>query len=408
MIANRDQIETVEREYPVPSERDLEIYAAVKIDCRRQVEVAAEFGLCQARVSQIVQAVRNWQMRSAEDDALTSRAGPYVERQLDARRLEWLYENAIQCYRRSCEPVRRERSGETARGEWSSTTTLHAAGNVQCLKLAGKLMELKWKLQDRQPPLGPHEIMMSDLKTIQQWLVGERLTAQYEGRIPKDGPHVYDVVRQTLDQLLGLEEGMPISDQTRRRLGRAAADYEKSEVGDSEVGASEVGEERGSDGAATEPTDTTDSISDPPLHDGYIEDCWPQDVKDFVLRGYKLPPRAVQELDSGQAAGEKTVDISGGSSDPADLAGRGVIAPPLERVASDAAKYEEEHLAAEARALADLRRLFWRPDLWEGLADQSVAQLLSEGMTNLLLKGYTREQRAALVAWQRIRDRRRV
>ena len=96
-------------DFEQPSERDLEIFAAVKIDCRRQVDVAAEFGLCQARVSQIVQAVRNWQMRSAHDDELTKQAGPYVERQLDLRRLEWLYENTIQCYRRSCEPARAER-----------------------------------------------------------------------------------------------------------------------------------------------------------------------------------------------------------------------------------------------------------------------------------------------------------
>lgn len=342
-------------DYGQPSERDLEIFAAVKIDCRRQVDVAAEFGLSQARVSQIVAAVRSAQLHSAQDDRFTDRAEPYVEWRLDVRRLEWLYENAIQCYRRSCEPARRERSGENARGEWKSTTTLHAAGNMQCLKLAGKLMELKWKLQDRQRPPGPHDIMMSDLKTIQQWLVGQRLTAQSEGRIPDEGHKVYDVVRQTLDELLGLEKGMPITDRTRQRLGRAAADYEAAResagvtecesVGDAaspatsspapshartptlaeSAGVTEFGSARDAASPATsspvrshsrtptlaaEPTDTTDNISGPPPLDGYIEDCWPQDVKDFVLRGYKLPPPAPAAEEPDETDPEKTADIS--------------------------------------------------------------------------------------------------
>jgi hypothetical protein len=58
----------------------------------------------------------------------------------------------------------------------------------------------------------------------------------------------------------------------------------------------------------------------------------------------------------------------------------------------------------EQQALADLRRLLWGPSLWPEIADYNVQQLLAEGMTNLLLKGYTREQRQALVGWQQVME----
>jgi len=150
-------------DFQEPSERDWEIFAAVKIDCRRQVDVAAEFGLCQARVSQIVQAGRRRIMRSPETASRKSR----------------------------------RRGGE---GEWGSDDAVDpAAGNPAAVNLAA---------------------------------------------------------------------------------------------------------------GTTEATDTTDNISGPPLHDRHIEECWPQDVKDYVLRGYKLASQAATAAEGDETDAEKSADIS--------------------------------------------------------------------------------------------------
>jgi hypothetical protein len=42
--------------------------------------------------------------------------------------------------------------------------------------------------------------------------------------------------------------------------------------------------------------------------------------------------------------------------------------------------------------------------MWASRADVFVPVLLAEGQTNLLLKGYTPEQRHALLGWQRVME----
>jgi hypothetical protein len=46
-------------------------------------------------------------------------------------------------------------------------------------------------------------------------------------------------------------------------------------------------------------------------------------------------------------------------------------------------------------------------EMWASRADVFVPVLLAEGQTNLMLKGYTREQRHALLGWQRVMEERR-
>jgi len=58
----------------------------------------------------------------------------------------------------------------------------------------------------------------------------------------------------------------------------------------------------------------------------------------------------------------------------------------------------------ERRVLAELRRQF-RIEMWASRADGFVRPLLAQGMANLLLLGYTREQRQALQAWGRVERR---
>ena len=112
MIANRESIETAEAaQYPPhwPCERDLEIYAAVRVDGRRQVDVAAEFGISQGRVSQIVRSVNHWRVGMGVEAELERRDRKSVDRWLEQLRIEKLYEETMELYRRSCQPRRKER-----------------------------------------------------------------------------------------------------------------------------------------------------------------------------------------------------------------------------------------------------------------------------------------------------------
>jgi hypothetical protein len=64
-------------------------------------------------------------------------------------------------------------------------------------------------------------------------------------------------------------------------------------------------------------------------------------------------------------------------------------------------------LAEEERlALAELRRTF-SVEIWPSMANHSVPNMLAEGQANLVLQGYTREQRQALLGWQRVMDLRK-
>ena len=67
-----------------PSLRNLAIYKAVKIEGQRQEDAAARFGVCQARVSQIVASVDVWRCMVTSDELcnLTPEQFAMVERLL--------------------------------------------------------------------------------------------------------------------------------------------------------------------------------------------------------------------------------------------------------------------------------------------------------------------------------------
>jgi len=80
---------------------------------------------------------------------------------------------------------------------------------------------------------------------------------------------------------------------------------------------------------------------------------------------------------------------------------------------ASAAKYDvneslasdEDPAAQEQHALAELSRTF-RMNVWAERANNMVPNLLSEGKSNLFYQGYTREQYEALLAWERVMQRR--
>lgn len=104
----------------VPSERDWSVYQAVRVELWTTRVAAEEFGLSQTRVCQIVQRVAAF---IAEAVPVPSKAGEARQvaagRQLAADRVDYLYGEALRCFRVSqsnksegCKPGRRN-FGET-------------------------------------------------------------------------------------------------------------------------------------------------------------------------------------------------------------------------------------------------------------------------------------------------------
>jgi hypothetical protein len=203
MIAQQDSIETTDDR--CPGERDMQIYGAVRVDGRRQVDVAAEFGVTQGRVSQIVRKVHRWRLGMGIAAELERRDRRSVEQWLEQLRIDKLYEETMELYRRSKEPRRKERRGKDHRGEWSSESLDHQPGNLQCLKFAGRLIELRRQLDADPPPPNPSgdvtQSRLHDFEAVQR-LEQMRDDAIRRGDVPAGGVTPY-VVRALVDQLLG-------------------------------------------------------------------------------------------------------------------------------------------------------------------------------------------------------------
>ena len=206
MIALQDSIETTDDRSP--SERDLQIYGAVRIDGRRQVDVAAEFEITQGRVSQIVRKVHRWRVGMGIAAELERRDRRAVEQWLEQLRIDKLYEETMELFRRSCEPRRKERQGKDHRGEWSSESLDHQPGNLQCLKFAGRLIELRRQL-DADPPL-PDPSANSPRSRMDEYeafrlLVDLRNDAIRRGDVPA-GESSECVVQRLMQELVGQAE----------------------------------------------------------------------------------------------------------------------------------------------------------------------------------------------------------
>jgi hypothetical protein len=183
----------------------MQIYGAVRVDGRRQVDVAAEFGVTQGRVSQIVRKVHRWRLGMGIAAELERRDRRSVEQWLEQLRIDKLYEETMELYRRSKEPRRKERRGKDHRGEWSSESLDHQSGNLQCLKFAGRLIELRRQLDADPPPPNPSgdvtQSRLHDFEAVQR-LEQMRDDAIRRGDVPAGGVTPY-VVRALVDQLLG-------------------------------------------------------------------------------------------------------------------------------------------------------------------------------------------------------------
>jgi hypothetical protein len=402
MIANREVLQAAESlPSAPPSERDLEIFAAVKVDCRRQVDVAAEFGISQSRVSQICRDVKLWRAGMGIGAELEGRDQKVVEAWLDAQRLENLYEHTLELFRRSCQPKRRERKGANQHGEWHAETIDHPPGNLQCLRLASRLIELRWKMEEKCPQPSQQALARADESTLLMRLISMRHWAEVLGEVHR-GEEPGKLVMRLLDELLG--RGANTAGQASsgtQPAGQITAGHASSGTQPG-VG----GQESGVGSRDTQTATTGRGYAEPAAHTAHIISA--------AAATYESANDAV-----GGAVNDwqdvSCVEGTGGSSSPgnrrgaaeksvADMSGQntaGQASRGTQSATTDRGYAEEERLA-----LAELRRTF-AVEIWPSMADHSLPNLLAEGQANLLLQGYTREQRQALLGWQRVIELRR-
>jgi hypothetical protein len=254
MIAKHDERVS---ERGAPRERDLEIYAAVRVDGRRQVDVAAALGITQGRVSQIVRSVQRWRAGMGLEAELERRDRQAVDRWLEELRIDKLYEETMELFRQSCQPRRKERRGKDHRGEWSSETIDHGPGNLQCLKLAGRLIALRREV-DVEPPR-PDQSANSSRSHMDEYeafrlLVEMRNDAITRGDVPEGEISEY-VVRRMIGELVGRKEHVSPHERAAEEFDFAAREADENVGQDSSCQAERQDEQR-QDSQATERQDS--------------------------------------------------------------------------------------------------------------------------------------------------------
>jgi hypothetical protein len=126
-----------------PSARDVAIFYEVRILCRRQMDVSRQFGLSQARVSQIVSEVSQWRasVSPAEGGDLPDEDRRRADRRVARQRIEAILEWAMADYEASRRPHVTTKFGVRGGKPFHKTTVKEQRPSAQHLKLAVKLSE---------------------------------------------------------------------------------------------------------------------------------------------------------------------------------------------------------------------------------------------------------------------------
>jgi hypothetical protein len=126
----------------VPSERDWALYQAVRVEQWPTRAVAEGYGISQTRVCQIVQRTAAFiaqavTVPSKEDEAQQLAAG----KQLAADRIDYLYGQAVTCFRHS---QGKENSCSTGRRSYGDMRYLHAAARLALIASTLPLPRHAW------------------------------------------------------------------------------------------------------------------------------------------------------------------------------------------------------------------------------------------------------------------------
>src|SRR5688500_12908445 len=136
-----------------PSPRDQEIFRQVKVECRRQCEVAVDLHRSPGQISRIVKRVAAWrakQPRSRQGE-LSLFEQRRLSRWLAHQRAEELYAQSVRLAAEMAKPATTKRTLKG--GEVEITERDQGATRLQALKTALKASQDSYKLcQDEAPP----------------------------------------------------------------------------------------------------------------------------------------------------------------------------------------------------------------------------------------------------------------
>jgi hypothetical protein len=252
-------------------------------------------------------------------------------------------------------------------------------------------------MDEKCPQPSPHALAYADETTFINRLISMRIWAEHRGEVPRGEPPG-NLVKRLLDELLGRGDQQPAVQQPPMDAqgsspGATPGDgvgslWPKKTLEDGDISPAKDG---GPLEAAGPPdAHTTHNISAAPMPYEPADDTEGGDASGCCNTTCDATKRAEDGPEEREAEKKNAADIS---ADTAEQAGSGTA------TATTGRGYAEQ----ERLALAELRRTL-STDIWPSWADYMVPNLLAEGQTNLMLQGFTREQRQALLGWQRVMD----
>ena len=200
------------RRVRTPSERDLRIYAAVRIEGRTQREVAAACGLVQPRISQIVRDVEAWRTPELAVPLVGPRAE--VEDRLALARAEQAYQQAVRSFVQSRQPLLSVRSGAGRSGPWSVRTVTERTGDPRLLRAIQRATEELHELRRRAGERDPTAAWLVQMTQAIETLLVLRRQAEREGRVTSAGSPRAAVAR-FLNELIGGQADNPADENVK-------------------------------------------------------------------------------------------------------------------------------------------------------------------------------------------------
>ena len=421
--------------------RDQTIYDQVVVWKHRQIDVARDFQLTQARVSQIVARISRLKAEQAErlGQALGLPSQRLAEKQIYRDRLETALPLLDRHLREASAPLKTTRTRKDGDGNviFVEETVREVKPSVQLFKLTIGVSRELVELAD----LPPAEVQVES-ETVELVRQNAHLRAANEHEELTFAAEALAERRKRSDELaekqLRAQMGKPNWDEdlsTPERWGYCFARRQLTQVAEGSVSLADVEAlnkfSSESNGAAypsyfeicdeningvrvapwvrelvPEPRlPTDDEAYLPCLHNladwnPHAREVVPYDTQ-LALHGYEAYRFGRLETEVGSAGpaepdeAQDATPWSARSASGTRPQGDGSAQSPLA---------EREDHDDERRALAELGRTF-RLEMWAERANNMTPTLLSEGKANLFYQGYTREQYNALLAWQRVMER---
>ena len=205
---------TLPRKKRPPSARDEAIYLLKSVKGWTQQQLAAEFRLSQSRVSQVLRRYEAWRAaaRPQSSGELDHAQQQRVERWLEKKRYEELYERSMRDYDAAPRRLKTIKSSERDGKPFRETTVREVQRPVQLLRIAQRAAQDLGQAAEKPPlPLDrdPQAEAHASFRMAEQTLCRLRREAEEAGRAPRsqgvsnDGYDVYHTVQAWLGALLG-------------------------------------------------------------------------------------------------------------------------------------------------------------------------------------------------------------